>query len=124
MTTKNLHLADIAGLLAGILLGCLFLFLLSGCSNAPLWGSWSKVPTKEQLAAVRRRAETYTYFTNYEVYHQPARNEYVYKEGAGWVTAKRPPPTVTVELLESSPQVELKLYDHPGEEHTQLPPRQ
>jgi hypothetical protein len=122
MTARNIRVADMLGLVVGISLGCALLLLLAGCSNAPIWGSWSKAPTAEQLAAVRSRAETYVYFPNYEVYHQPERDEYTFWDGQAWVTTKRPPPAVTVELLERSPQVELKLHDHPGQERTEPPP--
>lgn len=124
MTARNIRVADLLGLVVGICLGCAVLLLLAGCSGAPIWGSWSKGPTAEQLAAVRSRRETYTYFPNYAVYHQSTRDEYTFWDGQAWVTTSRPPPDVTVELLERSPQVELQLHDHPGQERTDLPPRQ
>jgi hypothetical protein len=120
MTAKNSFSTERAARLAGTCLGILSLLLLAGCADSPPWGTWSKAPSQQQIAAVLRRPNTYIYFSNYQIYHNPARSEYVFWDGKTWVTSPQPPEELSAELLRDSPAVALELRDHPAKTHAEV----
>jgi hypothetical protein len=120
MIAKKIRLADLAGFVAGISLGILFLMLLVGCADSPPWGAWSKSPSPQQVATALRRVDTYIYFSNYQIYRHSGRGDYIFWDGQTWVTSNEPPLEVTAELLQASPAVQLDFSDHPSKHHREI----
>lgn len=97
------------------------LTVLTGCSDSPAWGGWSKRPTPAQIEAVMARPlETFVYFSRYEVYQNEHTREYVYRENDEWVRSVMPPPAVSEAKLQASPFVVLSLRNGPGESYAKV----
>jgi hypothetical protein len=63
--------------------------------------------------------DDYVYYPAYQVYYSSYRHVYVYQDGRSWVS--RPaPPRVAVNVLLSSPSVNVGFHDSPAHHHTEI----
>ncbi|MES1195074.1 MAG: hypothetical protein ABUL65_04205 [Opitutus sp.] len=101
---------------AGLTLGLAVLALLAGCASSSWSGSFRR-PTPAQEQAALGRLDRYVYFPGYQVYFNPARGQYTYRDGQAWITSRDLPPDLSLELLEDSPSVAMNFDDAPARHH-------
>ena len=106
-----------AGFATGAGLSLLILALLMGCAGSPRWNDSSRHPTNAQIQAVLGRLDSYVYYPAYEVYHNTAKDQYIFRSGGAWVTQDAPPRDVEVDALLVSPSVAMNFDDAPSRHH-------
>jgi hypothetical protein len=63
--------------------------------------------------------DDYVYYPAYRVYYSSYRHQYIYQDGRSWVS--RPaPPRVSVNVLFSSPSVNVGFHDSPANHHSEI----
>ena len=60
--------------------------------------------------------DEYVYYPNYEIYYNPHRRVYTYREGGAWLTAPEPP-HIGIDVLLGAPSVHLNFHDAPRFHH-------
>lgn len=109
-----------AGFVVGAILCLAVVGLLAGCADTPRWTNSSRHPTPAQIQAVLGRLDTYIYFSSYQIYLNPAREQYTFWDGGAWVTSRELPPEVSMEALEASPSVAMTFDDAPARHHAEI----
>jgi hypothetical protein len=108
----------IKGSKAGLVLGTVFIGMLTGCYvDRPRQERVYVQPPPVQVEPVVVVQDDYVYYPGYQVYYSSNRRQYMYMEGRAWVT--RPaPPRVSVDVLLASPSVRLDFHDSPAMHHS------
>lgn len=97
--------------------GLALVVLLAGCANTPRWGGWSTRPTQAQIESGLRQLDIYVYYPRYQVYFNPARDQYTFQDQGRWVTRATPHWGTPAELLELTPSVAMRFDDAPEGHH-------
>jgi hypothetical protein len=98
--------------LLGALTGCV------GYVNGPRGEVYAPAPTVYVESGVTVQ-DDYVYYPAYRVYYSSYRHQYVYQDGRSWVS--RPaPPHVAVNVLISSPSVNVGFHDSPANHHAEV----
>ena len=101
----------------GLVAGTVLLAALAGCvtDGSDRRSGYRAQPVVQAQVAVASQ-DDYDYYPRYEVYYSRTRNEYVSRDGNGWV--RRPEPSgITRDLLISTPSVRLDFHDAPEQHH-------
>jgi hypothetical protein len=114
---KQTSLSNLLGFTVGAGLSLLMLVLLMGCAGSPRWHDSSRHPTNAQIQAVLGRLDSYVYYPAFEIYHNTAKDQYVFRSGGAWVTQNDPPRDVDVDALLASPSVAMNFDDAPARHH-------
>ena len=111
--TKNLKI--------GFIFSAAALSLLAGCVgyvNGPRGEVYVPAPSVYVEEGVAMQ-DDYVYYPAYQVYYSSYRHQYVYRDGRSWVS--RPaPPRVSVNVLLSSPSVNVGFHDSPANHHAEI----
>ena len=105
----------------GFIFGAAALSLLAGCVgyvDGPRGEAYVPAPSVyvEEGVAVQ---DDYVYYPAYQVYYSGNRHQYIYRDGRSWVS--RPaPPRVAVNVLLSSPSVNVGFHDSPANHHAEI----
>lgn len=105
----------------GFLFGVMALSLVAGCvgyvdrPRGEVYVPPSSVYVEEGVAM----QDDYVYYPAYQIYYSSYRHQYVYRDGRSWVS--RPtPPHVAVNVLLSSPSVNVGFHDSPANHHAEI----
>ena len=105
----------------GFVFGIAALGLLAGCVgyvDGPHGEVYAPTPSVYVESGVPVQ-DDYVYYPAYQVYYSGHRHQYVYQSGHSWVS--RPaPPHVSVNVLFSSPSVNVGFHDSPANHHTEI----
>jgi hypothetical protein len=105
----------------GFIFGTAALSLLAGCVgyvDGPRGEVYAPAPSVYVEEGVPVQ-DDYVYYPAYQVYYSSYRRVYVYQDGRSWVS--RPaPPRVSVNVLFSSPSVNVGFHDSPSHHHTEI----
>ena len=105
----------------GFIFGTAALSLLAGCVgyvDGPRGEVYAPAPSVYVEEGVPVQ-DDYVYYPAYQVYYSSYRHQYVYQDGRSWVS--RPaPPRVAVNVLFSSPSVNVGFHDSPANHHTEI----
>jgi hypothetical protein len=105
----------------GFIFGTAALSLLAGCVgyvDGPRGEVYAPVPSVYVEEGVPMQ-DDYVYYPAYRVYYSSYRHQYVYQDGRSWVS--RPaPPRVAVNVLLSSPSVNVDFHDSPANHHAEI----
>jgi hypothetical protein len=105
----------------GFAFGVALLGALTGCVGY-VDGPRGEVYAPEQSTYVETGVavqDDYVYYPAYQVYYSGSRHQYVYQSGHSWVS--RPaPPHVAVNVLFSSPSVNVGFHDSPANHHAEI----
>jgi hypothetical protein len=105
----------------GFIFGTAALSLLAGCIgyvDGPHGEVYAPAPSVYVEAGVAAQ-DDYVYYPAYQVYYSSDRHQYVYQDGRSWVS--RPaPPHVAVNVLLSSPSVNVGFHDSPANHHAEI----
>ena len=99
------------------MLGAALVMTLTGCVgyvDRPAQGSVYVEP-----APIFVVQDDYVYYPQYECYYSMSRHQYAYREGNAWV-ARPAPRGVTVNVLRSSPSVNMNFHDSPVNHHAEV----
>jgi hypothetical protein len=102
-------------LLGTLLFSAGLVFTLAGCSTYDEHGYSARYPQPVEVAS----AETYLYYPDYELYYSPARRQYVFYDGRGWI-AHREPPRALIRTLRRAPSVQIYLHESPKFHHREV----
>lgn len=91
----------------------LILMTLAGCEGSPPWTGSSRLPDIGLIQTALGQPEAYDYFTDYQIYYNRATREYLYRDGAKWVSRKEPPAPLTAAALWASPSVPMDFHNAP-----------
>jgi hypothetical protein len=105
----------------GFIFGTAALSLLAGCVgyvDGPRGEVYVPAPPVYVEEGVPVQ-DDYVYYPAYQVYYSSYRHQYVYQSGRSWVS--RPaPPHVSVNVLFSSPSVNVGFHDAPANHHREI----
>jgi hypothetical protein len=105
----------------GFVVGTALLGLLTGCVgyvDGPRATVYAPAPSVYVESGVAVQ-DDYVYYPAYQVYYSGSRHQYVYQDGRSWVS--RPaPPHVAINVLLSSPSVNVGFHDSPANHHAQI----
>ena len=105
----------------GFIFGTAALSLMTGCIgyvDGPRGEVYAPGPSVYVETGVAVQ-DDYVYYPAYQVYYSSYRHVYVYRDGRSWVS--RPaPPRVSVNVLFSSPSVNVGFHDSPANHHAEI----
>jgi hypothetical protein len=105
----------------GFVFGAALLGLSAGCVgyvDGPRGEVYAPAPSVYVEEGVPVQ-DDYVYYPAYQVYYSSYRHQYVYQSGRSWVS--RPaPPHVSVDVLFSSPSVNVGFHDSPARHHAEI----
>jgi hypothetical protein len=105
----------------GFVFGTALLSLSAGCVgyvDGPRGEVYAPAPSVYVETGVAVQ-DDYVYYPAYQVYYSSSRHQYVYQSGRSWVS--RPaPPRVSVNVLFSSPSVNVGFHDSPSHHHAEI----
>jgi hypothetical protein len=105
----------------GFIFSVALLTALTGCVgyvDGPRGEVYAPTPSVYVETGVAAQ-DDYVYYPAYQVYYSSYRHQYVYQNGRSWVS--RPaPPHVSVNVLFSSPSVNVGFHDSPANHHAEI----
>ena len=105
----------------GFIFGTAALSLLAGCVgyvDGPRGHVYVPAPSVYVEEGVPMQ-DDYVYYPAYGVYYSSYRHVYVYQSGRSWVSRPEPP-RVSVNVLLSSPSVNVGFHDSPANHHREI----